>query len=348
MKKIAKVMTMNKEDELLNSYDYFLPPELIAQYPSKIASDARLLVYDRKKNAVIHDYFYNLAKFLPQCAIIFNDTKVFKARIFGNKKSGAKIELFINKILANDEFLVQIRGKVRLDDELCFDEDIKAKVKQIYDDGKKIVCFFKNDRKLNTKELLEFLEKIGHIPLPPYMKRADTKEDESTYQSIFAKNIGAVAAPTASLHFDKRLLDSLNEYKKAFITLHVGAGTFAGVECDNIKEHKMHSEYYSLSKEAIGIINSNTPILGVGTTVTRTIEFYARNKKEYGECDLFLNPFNKPIRQEYLLTNFHLPKSTLIMLVAAFIGREQTLKLYDIAIKEKYKFYSYGDGMLII
>lgn len=335
------------EDDKLISYDYILPNELIAKFPANPADSARLLVYYKNTKEIKHHYFYELHNILPQCAIIFNDTKVFKARIFGKKTTGAKVELFINKILPNNQFLSQIRGKVKPSDELLFD-GIKAIIKEIYNDGTRLVEFYKNNKILNTNEVLNIMQDIGHIPLPPYIKREDNKEDEINYQSIFAKNIGAVAAPTASLHFTNDLMTKLANFKKAYITLHVGAGTFASVEAENIKEHKMHSEYYNLSDEAMQIINSEQPILGVGTTVTRTIEYYARTKIKSGECDLFLNPFNKPIRQNYLLTNFHLPKSTLIMLVASFIGRDETMRIYSNAIKEKYKFYSYGDAMLII
>jgi S-adenosylmethionine:tRNA ribosyltransferase-isomerase len=163
---------------------------------------------------------------------------------------------------------------------------------------------------------------------------------------VFARKVGAVAAPTASLHFTPSLLEEIE--KKAYLTLHVGAGTFKPVEVDDIREHKMHSEYFEIPLSTAKILDSDEEIVAVGTTSTRTIEYYARTKKREGECDLFLNPLNPPIRVNHLLTNFHLPKSTLIMLVAAFIGREKTLKLYQKAIDKKYRFYSYGDAMLII
>ncbi|WP_267523003.1 tRNA preQ1(34) S-adenosylmethionine ribosyltransferase-isomerase QueA [Campylobacter sp. MG1] len=334
-------------DISLNSYDYELDDELIAKFPADPADSAKLLVYYKNTQEIKHHYFYELPSILPECAIIFNDTKVFKARIYGQKTTGAKIELFINKILANNQFLVQIRGKVKELDELIF-SDIKAIIRNVFNDGTRLVEFYKNNTILSTNEILNFTQKYGHTPLPPYIKRSDNKKDEENYQSIFAKNIGAVAAPTASLHFTKNLMSKLKNFKQAYITLHVGAGTFANVEHENILEHKMHSEYYNLSNEAINLINSDIPLLGVGTTVTRTIEYYARTKQKNGECDLFLHPLNKPIRQNYLLTNFHLPKSTLIMLVASFIGRDETMRIYKEAIDKKYKFYSYGDAMLII
>ena len=193
------------------------------------------------------------------------------------------------------------------------------------------------------------LERIGHVPLPPYIKRADNNNDISWYQSIFAKNNGAVAAPTASLHFSDKIINQLKKtHNIHFLTLHVGAGTFKSVECENINEHKMHGEFYEIPKSTQELINSNKAILGVGTTVTRCIEEFVRSNKSSGECKLFLNPNNRPIRQNFLLTNFHLPKSTLIMLVSSFIGLEKTMEIYKIAVQKEYKFYSYGDAMLII
>jgi S-adenosylmethionine:tRNA ribosyltransferase-isomerase len=186
--------------------------------------------------------------------------------------------------------------------------------------------------------------------LPPYIQREDNKEDETEYQSVFAHNEGAVAAPTASLHFTDTQHEKIcNKFKYAFVTLHVGSGTFKPVEVDTITDHPMHSEYYDISNEARELLDSDIGILSIGTTSTRTIEFYARHKDmQKGEANLFLHPNNKPMRVNHLLTNFHLPKSTLLMLVASFVGLEITKKLYDEAIKNRYRFYSYGDAMLII
>ena len=221
-------------DNLLSSYDYDLPEELIAKYPANPVDSAKLLVYEKNSGKITHSIFYELANFLPECALIFNDTKVFKARFYGNKISGAKCELFINKILVNNEFLVQIKGKVKENDILIFQDNLNAKILKLNADGTRIVKFYKNNEVLKTNEILTISEKIGHIPLPPYLKRMDNLDDEINYQSVFAKNIGAVAAPTASLHFTNRVLDSLKDKKSAYITLHVGAGTFASVECENI------------------------------------------------------------------------------------------------------------------
>ncbi|EAH6694707.1 tRNA preQ1(34) S-adenosylmethionine ribosyltransferase-isomerase QueA [Campylobacter coli] len=340
------------KDLLLSSYDYTLPNELIATYPVHPKEDAKLLVFERKNNQISHTTFKNLQDFLPDCALFFNDTKVIKARIYGNKSSGGKIELFLHQPCLDSQdslFLAQIKGRVKKDEILSFEQNLKAKVIELLDDGLRKVQFFQNDEVLNTFKLYELLDTIGHVPLPPYIKRSDEKSDLEDYQSIFAKNLGAVAAPTASLHFSENILENLKKRHEIYhLTLHVGAGTFKSVECENLENHKIHSEFFDIPKKACEVIDSQKKILGVGTTVTRTIEYYARTKQNQGFCDLFLHPHNPPLRQDYLLTNFHLPKSTLIMLVSAFIGRQNCLKLYDIAIKEKYRFYSYGDAMLIL
>lgn len=333
-----------------SSYDYNLPKELIATHPVSPADSARLLVFNRATDSITHTTFKNLMDFLPENLSIFlNDTKVIKARIFGTKETGGKIELLLNKPLFMNRYLVMIGGKVRVGTKLFFDENLNAEVLEINEDGSRVVQFFQNDKKLDFLELVDILNKIGHLPLPPYMNRSDEKEDEKDYQTLFAKNYGAVAAPTASLHFTPELLEKINEkYSVNYLTLHVGAGTFKPVDVDDILNHPMHSEYFEIGIEAKKALDNAQKVLAVGTTVTRTVEYYARTNKIQGECDLFLNPANKPIKVDYLLTNFHLPKSTLIMLVASFVGLEKTLEIYHEAIKENYRFYSYGDGMLII
>ena len=333
-----------------SSYDYDLPKELIATHPVSPADSARLLVYNRTTQTITHTTFKHLMDFLPDNLSVFlNDTKVIKARIFGTKETGGKIELLLNKPLFMDRYLVMIGGKVRVGTKLFFDENLMAEVLEINEDGSRVVKFSQNEKKLDFLELVDILNKIGHLPLPPYMNRSDEKEDEKDYQTLFAKNYGAVAAPTASLHFTPELLEEINaKYSVNYLTLHVGAGTFKPVDVDDILNHPMHSEYFEIGIVAKKALDNAQKVLAVGTTVTRTVEYYARTNKIQGECDLFLNPANKPIKVDYLLTNFHLPKSTLIMLVASFVGLEKTLEIYHEAIKENYRFYSYGDGMLII
>ncbi|MGB5867031.1 MAG: tRNA preQ1(34) S-adenosylmethionine ribosyltransferase-isomerase QueA [Arcobacteraceae bacterium] len=333
-----------------SSYDYYLPEELIATYPANPADSAKLLVYNRAKKSITHTSFKHLLDYIPQnTEIFFNDTKVIKARIFGHKETGGKIELLFNKPLPNNQYLVYMRGKVLVGNIITFSKGLSIEVLKLQEDGTRVVKFFQEEKELDFLTLVEVLNDIGHLPLPPYIKREDNEEDNTTYQTLFAKNYGAVAAPTASLHFTPELLEQLKaRYNTSYLTLHVGAGTFKPVESENILEHPMHSEYYEIPLASKKILDTNKKILAVGTTVTRTIEFYNDTQQTSGEANLFLNPMNKPKRVDYLLTNFHLPKSTLIMLVASFIGIDETLKIYDEAIKEKYRFFSYGDGMLII
>ncbi len=333
------------------SYDYDLPKELIASKPVYPADSARLLVYNRQTQEITHTTFKNLLDFLPKNLSVFlNDTKVIKARIYGTKPTGGKVELLFNKPLFMNQYLVMIRGKVNVGLELAFDLGLSAKVIELHDDdGTRTVEFFKDGKKLEFLELVDILNEIGHLPLPHYMNREDEEQDNKDYQTLFAKNYGAVAAPTASLHFTPELLEKINNhYEVNYLTLHVGAGTFKPVDSEDILNHPMHSEYFEIGREAKSALDNAQKTLAVGTTVTRTIEYYARMNKIQGECDLFLNPANTPIKVDHLLTNFHLPKSTLIMLIASFVGLEKTLELYDIAVKEKYRFFSYGDGMLII
>ncbi|WP_375723932.1 tRNA preQ1(34) S-adenosylmethionine ribosyltransferase-isomerase QueA [Arcobacter sp. KX21116] len=346
-------MMKNSLDPLkTSSYDYFLPKELIASKPLYPADSARLLVYDRNSDTITHTTYKHLLDFLPENLDIFlNDTKVIKARIYGKKDSGGKTELLFNKPLFMNRYQVMIKGKVQKGTKLFFDEDLSAEVLELNnEDGTRTVKFFKDNKELDFLSLIDILNKIGHLPLPHYMNREDEKEDEKDYQTLFAKNYGAVAAPTASLHFTDELLAKLNDkHNINYLTLHVGAGTFKPVDAEDILNHPMHSEYFEISRESLEALKQkDNKILAVGTTVTRTIEYYARTNKIQGECDLFLNPANKPIKVNHLLTNFHLPKSTLIMLIASFVGLEKTLEIYETAVKEKYRFFSYGDGMLII
>ncbi len=344
-------MRMNKIDPLkTSSYDYSLPQELIASKPVYPADSAKLLVYNRKTNEITHTTFKHLLDFLPpDLSVFLNDTKVIKARIFGHKETGGKVELLFNKALFMNRYEVMIKGKVNVGYVLTFDNNLTAEVLEINEEGTRIVKFYQDKKELDFISLIDILNDIGHLPLPHYMEREDEKADEKDYQTLFAKNYGAVAAPTASLHFTPELLEALKEQHNVnYLTLHVGAGTFKPVDTEDILDHPMHSEYFEISRESLEALKSDRKTLAIGTTVTRTVEYYARTNKIQGECNLFLNPSNQPIKVDHLLTNFHLPKSTLIMLIASFVGLEKTLELYNIAVEKKYRFYSYGDGMLII
>ena len=333
-----------------SSYDFNLPKELIAFKPVYPASKAKLLVYNRSTDTITHTTFEHILDFIPDdTSIIFNDTKVIKARLYGSKSTGGKVELLFNKPMPNNTYLVYIRGKVLVDTILKFSNSLECKVLNLLEDGSRLVSFSKDGKELDFISLIDIFNEIGHIPLPPYIEREDETQDEMDYQTLWASNYGAVAAPTASLHFTQELLDELkSKYETSYLTLHVGAGTFKPVESEDILEHPMHSEYFEISQKSKDINNSDKKILAVGTTVTRTVEYYHKTKELKGEADIFLNPLNKPQRVDYLLTNFHFPKSTLIMLVTSFLGIDKTLEIYNEAIKNRYRFYSYGDGMLII
>ncbi len=333
-----------------SSYHFHLPSELIATQPAEPRDHARLLVYDTQSDTIIHAHFFEIEKYLPNnCAILFNDTKVIKARLYGRKNSGGKIELLINRPLDAFRVNVYIRGRVKTGTIITFDEELQAEVITLHEDGSRDVIFSFKSEQIRFETLLPVIDTIGHIPLPPYIEREDGESDTIDYQTVFAKYEGAVAAPTASLHFSDELFEHVcKQHKHAFLTLHVGAGTFKPVESEIITDHPMHSEYYDISDNALEIIRSEQPLLCVGTTSTRTVEYFARTRERSGEANLFLHPNNPPQRVDYLLTNFHLPQSTLLMLVASFVGIETTHRLYKEAIKQKYRFYSYGDAMLIV
>ncbi len=335
---------------LTNSYDYHLPKELIAQKPIYPKERAKLLIYNRKTRNIIHSNFGEFPNFIPDgTAILFNNTKVIKARLFGKKETGGAVEVLINRPLEGNSISLFVRGKVRAGIKIYFKNGLSLQITELLDDGSRVGIFFHNSKPLEFYKLVELIENIGHVPLPPYIDREDNESDEVDYQPIFAKEIGAVASPTASLHFSQEMLEKVkSKFQTAYITLHVGAGTFKPVEVENIQNHKLHKEIFSISQEAKQLIDSSTPILAVGTTVTRSIEYYIRTKEIVGEADIFLHPLNPPHRVNYLLTNFHLPKSTLLMLVASFIGLEEVKRIYQEAIKERYRFFSYGDAMLIM
>lgn len=346
-----KKKRLTKTDPLLtSSYHYELPDELIATHPVYPRDHARLLVYNRHDKTITHARFDALESFLPEkCAIIFNDTKVIKARLYGKKESGGAVELLINR--PRDAYLitVYIKGRVKEGTLLHFDGDLSARVVALHEDGSRDVNFYLRGTLIRFEELLPILEHVGHIPLPPYLGREDNSEDEREYQSVFAAHEGAVAAPTASLHFTDELFDAIcSKHPHAFVTLHVGSGTFKPVEAEIITDHPMHSEYFDVSSAALELIRSELPLLSIGTTSTRTVEYHVRSHDVRGEANLFLHPNNPPKRINHLLTNFHLPQSTLLMLVASFVGLEETHRIYQEAIDQKYRFFSYGDAMLIL
>jgi len=332
----------------LSDFDFDLPKSLIAQHPTEKRADSRLLIVQKN---FIDATFSQLGEFLkPKDLLILNDTKVIPARLFGRKESGGKVEILVERLINDFQALVMIKAsrapKIGSDILLENDEQVKVidKASGLY------------RLSFGSNSVLALLNQIGHVPLPPYIERIDNKEDLIRYQTVYAKNDGAVAAPTAGLHFDKSLLSSLNSYgvNHAFVTLHVGAGTFLPVQVEDIKDHKMHSECFEVCQETIDKIvttkENGGRIVAVGTTAVRTLESIAlpgELSSTKGDTDIFIYPGFEFRLVDAMITNFHLPKSSLLMLVSAFIGIEKMFQIYQYAIEEKYRFFSYGDAMLL-
>lgn len=335
---------------MIFNYSYTLPSELIATHPITPRQNSKLLVYNRATREIIHSRFYSICSFLPKnLGVIFNNSKVLKARIYGKKSSGGRVELLYERSIDRETSLFMIKGRVRVGERLLFDEGFSGEVVALHKGGFRVLKIFKGDILLDSSGVLDFLDRIGHIPLPPYIKREDREEDRERYQSVFASNSGSVAAPTASLHFSKELFESfLSRFECGFVTLHIGSGTFKPIEGDDIYAHKMHPENYSITQEAINIIESDKPLLCVGSTALRSVEEYVRSRKRAGETSIYITPKNPPKRCDYLLTNFHLPKTSLLVMVASIIGESELKRVYNEAISKRYRFYSYGDAMLII
>ena len=335
-------------------FDYYLPEELIAQKPLLKRDASRMMVLDRKSGRVTHDIFHNIINYLSKDdVLVLNDTKVLPARIIGEKEdTKAVIELLLLKNIEKDKWEVLAKPAKRIKEGtiISFGNGLlKAKCLTLGEEGVRVVEF------LYKGIFYEILDKLGTMPLPPYIK--EKLNDKDRYQTVYAKNIGSVAAPTAGLHFTNEILDKIKEkgIKICYITLHVGLGTFRPVSVDDIKEHKMHSEFYQMSKEVADTLNkakaNNQRIISVGTTSTRTLETimskYGSFVETSGWTDIFIYPGYKFKAIDGLITNFHLPKSTLIMLVSAFAKREIILSAYEEAVKNKYRFFSFGDCMFI-
>jgi S-adenosylmethionine:tRNA ribosyltransferase-isomerase len=332
----------------LTDFDYDLPEELIAQYPSQKRDEARLLVIDRRYKRISHDVFRNVGTYLPSSSlVVVNDSKVIQARLLGQKlRSGGQVEVFLLRHLEGRRFEAMLRPlkKIKEGEILLFPGDVRAK---LVDRQAHIVEFDRDD-------VLKVLEKVGHIPLPPYIKRPDEDSDRINYQTVYAKHPGSVAAPTAGLHFTKPLMASLKKAGHSFaeVTLHVNYGTFKPVEEQDITQHPMHSEYYEIpaaaQKKLAGAKVLGQKLVAIGTTSCRTLEAFARTGKSEDDTNLFLYPGADFKMTDVLVTNFHLPRSTLLMLVSAFGGLDLIRRAYQEAIAEKYRFYSYGDAMIVL
>ena len=336
---------------MLNEYDYFLPPELIAQTPLKNRSDSKLLVMDKVTGGLREDVFKNIIDYLnPEDILVLNDTKVIPARLIGEKiDTYAVIELLLLRNTQGDIWECLAKPAKRLHEGTIIsfgDGSLKAEVIEKKDEG--IV----HVKLLYEGILMEILEHLGTMPLPPYIH--ETLSDQSRYQTVYAKNIGSAAAPTARLHFTHGILEEIKKkgVTLVYVTLHVGLGTFRPVEVDDITKHHMHSEYYVMTKEAADTLNNaKGKIYAVGTTSTRVLETVRHKYDKFtpcsGETDIFIYPGFEFRAIDGLITNFHLPKSTLLMLVSALSSKENILNAYDYAIKHNFRFFSFGDAMFI-
>ena len=336
-----------------DDFDFYLPEELIAQTPLKKRDSSRLLVLDKETGKIEHKHFTDIIDYLNAGdTLVLNDTKVIPARLIGEKEdTGAVIELLMLKDEGNNiwECLCKPAKRIKIGTIVKFGDKLKAK------------CIYVGAEGIRKFELIyegilyEILDELGEMPLPPYIH--EKLSDKDRYQTVYAKNIGSSAAPTAGLHFTKELLNKIKDkgVNIVFVTLHVGLGTFRPVSVDDVTKHKMHSEFYTMSGKVADILNDTkkrgNKIIGVGTTSTRTLEtvmnLYGKFKECSGDTSIFIYPGYKFKGIDNLITNFHLPKSTLVMLVSALAGKDNIMKAYGDAVKNKYRFFSFGDAMLI-
>jgi S-adenosylmethionine:tRNA ribosyltransferase-isomerase len=329
----------------LDDFNYELPDDRIAQQPATPRDHSKLLVYDRSSGSITTDVFYNIGTYLPgDTTLVVNNSKVEKCRLLFNE---GKIEIFVTKAVNNRtvEAMVRPGKKFKPGKSIQLTDRLEAKTLSVADDGIRTI-------ELSHSLDHEFVFPFKHTPFPPYIERDESLAER--YQTIFAKDLGSKAAPTAGLHFTPSLLESLKNrgIDKQEVTLHVGLGTFAPVKADRIEDHTMHSEWYNLTNGEAYALNKANNITAVGTTSVRVLESARKPGEPFracsGETDIFITPGYTFQSVDHLITNFHLPKSTLLMLVAAFTGMEQMWKIYDYAIQNKYRFYSFGDAMLII
>jgi len=360
---------MNKEKEVtynLEDYDFPVPPDVVAQEPCYEREKARLLVLERSSGKVHHSYFYKITDWLDAAdLLVLNDTRVIPARLFGRKETGGKVEVLlidpnVDQVKTGGkeaifECIVRASKAPKPGMSIIFSDDLRAEVITPVKDGKARLKF-------STDKLIEeVLEKHGFVPLPPYIRRDNQiplEKDLEYYQTVYAKSPGAVASPTAGLHFSKELLERLAEQgiEIATITLHVGYGTFSPIRTRDVRKHRMHAEYLKIRPDQAEKISDakrkGKRIVAVGTTVVRSLEFIATRKGEVvpfeGLCDHYIYPGYRFKVVDRMITNFHWPKSSLILLVSAFAGRELILRAYEEALKEGYRFFSYGDAMLIL
>ena len=338
-----------------SDFYYDLPKELIAQTPIEPRDHSKMMVLSRESNTIEHKYFYNFIDYLnPGDCLILNNTRVLPARMYGVKKdTGAVVEFLLLNNLGNDrwETITGPGKRAKVDSEFSFGDGIlTCKIEEVLENGNRIAKF-----NYNASNIYEVLDKVGEMPLPHYI--TEKLEDKERYQTVYSKELGSAAAPTAGLHFTDEIMAKIQEkgIKIGYVTLHVGIGTFRPVKAENIEDHAMHSEHYQIPKETADLINETKKnggrVVAVGTTCCRTLESVMNSQGEIKEFDDWTNIFIYPGYKfkciDALLTNFHLPESTLIMLVSALYNREKVLEAYEIAVKEKYRFFSFGDCMFI-
>lgn len=339
----------------LNDFNFELPPELIARYPLRSRTDSRLLFVDEATDSLNHRHFSDVLHLVQEGdLLVFNDTKVIPARLIGNKTTGGQIEVLVERILDDQRILAQVRVSKppRIGDQLLFFPDIRLEVvdrsNQFYE-----LRYSDSD---SDRTILDIIESIGQIPLPPYMQRTPEESDKERYQTVYAKYKGSVAAPTAGFHFDESLLEKLRAKKveMGYLTLHIGAGTFSPVRVQDIREHKMHAEYLEVQQtlcEQIQTAKSRgNRVIAVGTTSMRALETACQSGSiapYHGETSIFIYPGYEFRCVDAIITNLHLPCSSLLMLVSAFGGHQMVMRAYKEAVTKAYRFYSYGDAMWI-
>jgi S-adenosylmethionine:tRNA ribosyltransferase-isomerase len=340
----------------IEEFDYHLPLSLIAQYPSPQRGETSLMVLRRQTGAIEHQAFQDMTKYLrPGDLLVMNNTRVLPARLIGKKETGGRIEMLLipswNGTKGEWKALIKGAGKIKQGARIRFEPEFQGEIEEVKDGKGKVTFSYQG-------EVTELLEKIGHIPLPPYIKRGDEPLDRERYQTVFAERDGSIAAPTAGLHFTQALLQSLREngVRTAMITLHIGIGTFTPVKSRDIEDHAMEPEWIEISEETAGEINATKArggrVISVGTTTTRALESFCDGNGEVKSgkemSSLFIYPPYHFRVIDGLVTNFHLPKSTLIMLVSALAGKDLIMRAYQEAVHRQYRFYSYGDAMLIL
>ncbi len=336
----------------VSDFHFDLPDELIARYPLEHRSASRLLTLEGTTGAISHRGFVDLLELLqPGDLLVFNDTRVIPARLFGRKETGGQVEILMERLVGEHEMLAHVKASKAL----------RPDQQVILEDGSRLIMRGREGALFRLSSgadepLLSLLERIGHMPLPPYVDRPDESTDRERYQTVYAREAGAVAAPTAGLHFDDELLERLEKrgVERTFVTLHVGAGTFQPVRVDNIADHVMHSEVARVPEQAVEAVKAARArggrVVAVGTTSVRSLETASKGgilAPFQGETDIFIHPGYRFQAVDALITNFHLPESTLIMLVSAFAGYDHTMSAYQAAVAERYRFFSYGDAMFI-